>query len=154
MAVWAMRSVLAVGAASYRQDDIYIVGESKEYLKSLISPIRTFLKDRLRLELCEEKTHLVAARHGVEFLGAFVKPFRTYVAARTLRRIRKQLSLMRKRTTGNHMQSVVNSLLGTLSHYESYALRKVMLARTTLPELGRLSSDGLRFYPDGEEWWR
>lgn len=80
--------------------EIVYVGFPVDRLLERIGPIRAFLRDRLRLDLSERKTRICDARHGVEFLGAFVKPFRTYVSARSLRRIRAHLSI-RVRWNGN-----------------------------------------------------
>ena len=133
-------------------DDLFIVGESKEYVKSLIEPIRGFLRERLHLELSESKTQICNAWQGVEFLGAFIKPFRTYVAAHSLRRIRNHIHAISPRLCMARSQAMVNSSLGVLSHYDSYLIRKVMIAKSRLPNLGRISSDELRFYPDAYDW--
>ena len=133
-------------------DDLYVVGESKEYVKSLIEPIRKFLREELGLELSENKTHVYNARHGVEFLGAFIKPFRTYVASRSLRRIRKHLHDVSPRMTRARAQAVVNSSLGVLSHYDSYLVRKVLLEKGNLLRTGCVSQDRLRYYPSAFDW--
>ena len=133
-------------------DDVYIVGETKEELKALIGPIRAFLRERLGLELSDGKTRIVAVRHGVEFLGAFVKPFRTYASGRTLRRIRNHIHAIGPRMRRARAQAVVNSSLGVLSHYDSYCVRKVLVAKSRLGGLGRISEDGLRFYPNALDW--
>ncbi len=133
-------------------DDVVIVGESKEYVKSLVEPIRAFLRWKLQLELSENKTRVCNARHGVEFLGAFIKPHRTYVASHTLRRIRNYLHSISPRMSLRRAQAVVNSSLGVLSHYDSYLVREVMNYKSGLSEFGRFSDDGLRFYPDALSW--
>lgn len=120
--------------------------------KSLIEPIRTFLRKRLKLELSENKTRICDARHGVEFLGAFIKPFRTYVSSRSFRRIRNHLHAVTPRMRSQRAQAVVNSSLGVLSHYDSYCVRKVLFEKSRLPEIGRVSKDGLRFYPNALDW--
>ena len=121
-------------------------------VKSLIEPIRAFLRKKLHLKLSEGKTRVCNARHGVEFLGAFIKPYRTYVAAHSLRRIRNHLYSISPRMSMKRAQAVVNSSLGVLSHYDSYLVRKVMNSRSGLFEFGRFSDDGLRFYPDALSW--
>ena len=133
-------------------DDVFIVAETKDELKALIGPIRSFLRERLRLELSERKTRISAVRHGVEFLGAFVKPFRTYVSGRTLQRIRRHVNSVTARMRPARAQAIVNSSLGVLSHYESFCVRRVLVAKSRLGELGRVSEDGLRFYPDALDW--
>ena len=129
-----------------------IVGENKEYVKSLIEPIRVFLREKLHLVLSENKTRVCNARHGVEFLGAFIKPYRTYVASHSLRRIRNHLHAISPRMSMKRAQAVVNSSLGVLSHYDSYFVRKVMDYKSGLSEFGQFSNDGLRFYPDALSW--
>lgn len=133
-------------------DDMFIVGESKEYLKSLIVPIRAFLKEKLRLELSENKTRIAVAQHGVEFLGAFVKPLRTYVSSRSLRRIRQHIRAVSPRMNASRAQAIINSSLGVLAHYDSFRIRKVLLGKSRLDEFGQISEDGLRFYPDALDW--
>ena len=53
---------------------------------------------------------------------------------------------------GRRAQSVVNSSLGVLSHYDSYCVRRVLVAKSRIGELGRVSEDGLRFYPNALDW--
>ena len=49
-------------------------------------------------------------------------------------------------------QAIANSLLGVLSHYDSYRMRKALVAKSRLPDFGRISDDVLRFYPDALDW--
>jgi len=133
-------------------DDMFIVGESKEYVKSLIEPIRAFLRERLHLELSENKTRVCDARYGVEFLGAFIKPFRTYVSSRSLRRIRGHLHSITPRMNRDRAQAVVNSSLGVLSHYDSYNVRTALSAKCRFSRVGTISEDGLRFCPSPLDW--
>ena len=109
-------------------------------------------REKLHLELSENKTHVCSARQGVEFLGAFIKPHRTYVAAHTFRRIRNHIHSISPRMSLKRAQAVVNCSLGVLSHYDSYLVREVMNYKSGLCEFGRFSDDGLRFYPDALSW--
>lgn len=129
-------------------DDAFVVASSKDELYGLVPYVRKFLRDELELELNEDKVRVVDAYKGVEFLGAFIKPYRTYVASHTLRRIRNHLHAISPRMSMKRAQSVVNSSLGDLSHYDSYFVREVMNYKSGLSEFGRFSNDGLRFYPD------
>ena len=149
---WNLNFKLKVKHYGRYVDDLFIVGESKEYVKSMIEPIRRFLSERLKLELSESKTQVCNARHGVEFLGAFIKPFRTYAASRTLRRIRSHVNRVSPRMNIKRAQAVVNSSLGVLSHYDSYCVRRVTLAKSLLTRWGRISEDGLRYYPNILDW--
>ena len=129
-------------------DDMVIVGESKEYVKSLIEPIRAFLREKLQLELSENKTRVCNARHGVEFLGAFIKPYRTYPATRTLRRMRGRLKSLDWSERPRRIQARVNSMLGVFSHYDCWHVRKVLAWEGRLREFGEMTDDCLKFYPD------
>ena len=129
-------------------DDMVIVGESKEYVKSLIEPIRAFLRDELELELNEDKVRVVDAYRGVEFLGAFIKPYRTYPATQTLRRMRGRLKSLDWSERPKRIQARVNSMLGVLSHYDCWHVRKVLAWEGCLREFGEVTDDCLRFYPD------
>ena len=46
------------------------------------------------------------------------------------------------------LQARVNSMLGVLSHYDCYQMRKVLVNQGRLCELGEVAGDCLRFYPD------
>ncbi len=130
-------------------DDCYVVAESKEWLRSLVPQVEEFLREMLHLTLNENKTSVTDVRLGVEFLGAFVKPFRTYVANGTLRRIRRKL---RTNVYADYasLGASVNSFLGVLSHCRSYRIRRVLFGYTSgLNAYGRFGRDWLTFRPCG-----
>lgn len=119
-------------------DDFYVVSADREWLHSLISKVRLFLRERLGLELHEGKLRIDNVRLGVEFLGAFLKPWRNYVSAATLCRMKQKIRTLAA-TARHHaisigdntlMQSMalrlrasLNSFCGVLCHYRSYHLR-------------------------------
>ena len=130
-------------------DDAYIVADSRSYLKSLLPPITEFLRRELRMELNNSKTHIRDVRRGVEFLGAYIMPFRTYVSSSSVKRIKKKLYTLPKEDAKS-TRSSVNSLLGVLSHYDSYNLRRVLFGyRSRLNAYGRFSRDWLTYIPYG-----
>ena len=63
-------------------DDFVIVHKNKEFLKKLKKTSENFLKQTLELEVHPKKVHLQHYSHGVQFLGAFIKPNRVYVTKR------------------------------------------------------------------------
>ncbi len=78
-------------------------------------------------------------------LGAYIKPFRTYVSASSLRRIKKGVFSQRW-TDASKMRASVNSWLGVLSHYDSYCLRRTLFGyKSGVSSCGKFSSDWLRF---------
>ena len=64
-------------------DDIVIVHPDKEYLKSIIPFIDNYLESELYLKIHPKKIYLQYFGKGVRFLGACIKPYRTYVGSRT-----------------------------------------------------------------------
>lgn len=106
-------------------DDAYIVSDDKSYLQQLIPQITGFLKKELGLQIHPFKTRIYNAYHGVEFLGAFVKPFRTYISSSSLKRIKRKIQCCRL-SDKRKIQSSINSFLGVFSHYDSYCLRRLL----------------------------
>ena len=129
-------------------DDAYVVASSKEELWSIVPKAREFLRDELELELNEAKVRVIDARRGVEFLGAYVKPYRTYPANKALRRMRGRLKSLDWSEGPDKTQARVNSMLGVLSHYDCWHVRKVLAWEARLREHGRVTDDCLRFEPD------
>ena len=85
--------------------------------------VKVFLKDELGLDLHSGKLHVADVRNGVEFLGAFVKPYRDYVSNKTLERIRMKMQEVDLSNT-EMVNRTVNSYLGILSHTASFNLRR------------------------------
>lgn len=129
-------------------DDAYVVATSKDELYAIVPRVRNFLKDALELELNEDKVRVFNAYNGVEFLGAYIKTYRTYPSIRSLRRMRGRLKSLDWSERPSRIQSRVNSMLGVLSHYNCYQMRKVMVYESGLRELGHVTDDCLKFYPD------
>lgn len=128
-------------------DDAYVVVSYKEELYDIVPKVRTFLSDALELELNEKKVRVVDAYKGVEFLGAYIKPYRIYPSTKTLRRMRGRLKSLDWKERPSRTQARVNSLLGVLSHYDCYQMRKVLVYESKLRKHGNVSEDCLKFYP-------
>lgn len=108
-------------------DDFYVVSTDKEWLESLIPKVRDFLKERLGLTLHEGKTRIIDVRIGVEFLGAFVLPYRIYINRDTLMRMDRKLFALESGGDWEHIANSLNSYCGILSHWQNYNTRKEML---------------------------
>ncbi len=121
-------------------DDAYIVSRDKEWLMSLVPQIRDFLKDRLHLDLHMGKTQVLNVRRGVEFLGAFVKPYRTYISNESLHRMMKQVAGIHTRNEETVMRAV-NSWLGVLSHYDSFNIKSELFVNTRFLAIGTFDRD-------------
>lgn len=135
-------------------DDAFIVAESREHLKSLLPIISAFLESNLGLKLNPDKTRIYDASQGVEFLGAYIRPFRTYISNSSLMRIKRKIRLLPKESAVK-TQSSANSLLGVMSHYDCYRIRRVLFGyRSGMNAYGRFSRDWLKFTPYGKSYGR
>ena len=106
-------------------DDAYVVSTDKQWLLSLVPDVQRFLSERLGLSLHMGKLTVTDIRHGVEFLGAFVKPYRTYASNDCLRRMERNIRNMSTKDDDAVYRSV-NSFLGVLSHHKTYRIRRAM----------------------------
>lgn len=128
-------------------DDAYIVSGSREHLLSLVEAINVFLATNLGLSLQKSKTKIINAYQGVEFLGAYIRAYRSYISSSSLRRKTKKLHVMHV-SDANTLCSSVNSFLGVMSHYRSYCLRKVIFANNPILTFnGGFSNDVLKYTP-------
>ncbi len=128
-------------------DDAYIVSDSCERLKSMIPKIDGFLKENLGLSLHPDKVRIYDAYQGIAFLGAYLKPFRSYVSSATLRRIKLNMRMYRFFSV-KRLASALNSSLGVMSHYDSFCLRRVLLGKQAwLKNIGAFCKDWLVFVP-------
>lgn len=117
-------------------DDFVIVHEDKERLKQAIGEIKTFLAKDLDLELHPLKVYLQHYNKGVNFLGATIKPHRTYVSKRTKSNFIKSVHYWNHRLSAvenpsleelKNMRACINSYLGLMQHHRSYNIRKKIL---------------------------
>ena len=106
-------------------DDFFIISDSKKFLHTIIPKIETFLKEELHLDINRGKTIISEVKQGVEFLGAFIKPNRTYISNQSYRRIRQKLFDIDNGTieAENPVQTI-NSYLGIFVHTKSLTLRQ------------------------------
>ena len=117
-------------------DDFFLVHEDREFLKSLVSPIREFLRVELGLTLHPKKIYLQQYGKGVKFLGTVIMPRRIYVASRTKGNFYNAIQAQ-NRVSEDHKPngedrssflSSMNSYLGIMRHYNSYRLRTSMVS--------------------------
>lgn len=129
--------VSLVGEGHYGRyvDDAYVVGRSKAELRRLIPLAESFLKKELGLSLSRNKIAIYSAYRGVEFLGAYLKPFRRYVSNSCLSRMEGKMASWVLHSPVHPVQSI-NSFLGITSHYRAYNIRLRWLAGPLRPFLG------------------
>ena len=121
-------------------DDSSTISSERQRLTDAIPVMRDFLKDELCLDMHMGKTQIIDVRYGVEFLGAFIKPYRTYICNRSLSRIRQEAADVMHMGRGQAFRTV-NSLLGVMSHYSSYNLRREIFTQQHILRYGTFDRD-------------
>ena len=122
-------------------DDCLLVHHSRAFLKRLISGMRKYLLDNLKLTLHPRKIYLQPCCNGVKFLGCFIKPSHIVINHRTLTNFKKAL-FTHNRLVIDHRPdkdeqsafiSSVNSYLGILRHYKTYRQRRHIMKNHISP---------------------
>ncbi|MCX6825534.1 MAG: RNA-directed DNA polymerase [candidate division SR1 bacterium] len=136
-------------------DDFIFIDTDKQKLLSVITKIKDFLSDKLHLTLHPKKIYFQQYSKGVQFLGAYIKPHRTYIRKRTIGNFYKRIQIVNKSLCLRHLpsqreknlssfckggeprsgggfdkeliQSVINSYLGILNHYKTFKIRKKVI---------------------------
>lgn len=98
-----------------------------EWFVSLVPIIAEYLSSRLDLSIHEGKTMVCDIEKGVEYLGAFLLPYRTYLSRATLERIDRKLFALEAEGRSDHVGNALNSYCGVLSHWDNYDVRQTML---------------------------
>ena len=100
----------------------------------------SFLKEELGLDLHMGKLHIVDVNIGVEFLGAFVRKFRTYVSRASLGR---SVTSIINIDTGDKSKlwRSINSFVGMMAHYTSYYVRCRVFLRNDFLSLATFDKD-------------
>ncbi|HMS91570.1 MAG TPA: RNA-directed DNA polymerase [Candidatus Absconditabacterales bacterium] len=149
-------------------DDFVIIDTDKQKLLSAVSKIKDYLTDKLHLTLHPKKIYFQYYFKGVQFLGAYIKSYRTYIRKRTIGNFYKKIQEVNKSEIFDKelTQSIVNSYLGILAHYKTYKIRKKVLGNFTnrfwsqfhfkksytkaIPNIRKLKSSEVRnLYPTG-----
>lgn len=121
-------------------DDAYVVSTDKAWLLSLVPDVQRFLSERLELSLHMGKLIVTDIKYGVEFLGAFVKPYRTYASNDCLRRMERNIRNMSTKDNDAVYRSV-NSFLGVLSHHKTYRIRRRLFLRGKFLKISTFNRD-------------
>lgn len=87
-------------------------------------------------------------KQGIEFLGAFMKPYITYISNKTLKRIKYKLFKMQNDGIYSDTTFSINSYLGILKHYSTFKLRKELFKKITkLYKFGVFNKNYTKFIP-------
>ena len=107
-------------------DDAAVVSSDRKWLLSLVPKVSRLLQDELGLELHKGKLTISEVHRGVEFLGAYIKHYRTYISRHAVRRMKQKISMTEHDKPLKLIRSV-NSYLGIARHASSYRLRRQLL---------------------------
>lgn len=116
-------------------DDFVILAEDQEFLTSRIPQIRSFLWERLKLELHPTKVAMRKLRYGIDFLGYVVLPHYIVLRTKTKRRILKKVAEMQKQLQRGEIreeffQQSLASYFGLLTHCRGFKVKFQLLKRT------------------------
>jgi len=108
-------------------DDFVILSGDKKRLENIIFPIKTFLKEKLRLDLHPDKIYLKTLASGVDFLGTINffdhRILRTKTKRRIWRRIKEKKFLLREDLLlEESFNQTLQSYLGILKHCRGYGI--------------------------------
>ena len=118
-------------------DDFYVVSADKEFLLEVAERVKEMLQVRLHLEINDGKTKVLSIWHGVDFLGAYVKPYRQYASRQMVMRMREKLRLLPK-YDAQHVQASLQSYEGLLSHGKNFLLWQKLLTITYTKTVSRV----------------
>jgi hypothetical protein len=124
---WVKRIILCHYYGRY-VDDSAMVDACREWLLEQVPKVREFLADELGLQLHMGKLHVREVSQGVEFLGAFVKPYRDYVSNKTLERMTKKIQEIDLRNEEKAVRTI-DSYLGILSHTASRCITQDLMSK-------------------------
>lgn len=111
-------------------DDFYMVDKDKKKILAAFPLIRESLR-RYGLTLHPKKFYIQHYTKGVRFTGVTVKPRRRY----TIRRTARSLEDAVRKLDGcdidelQHIVCSINSYLGAMIHYNTYAIRRYVLSK-------------------------
>jgi hypothetical protein len=109
-------------------DDSVQIDPDREWLTQQVPQEREFLADELGLQLHMGKLHIHEIHSGIEFLGAFVKPYRDYVSNKTLERMTKKIQEIDLRNE-EKARLTMDSYLGILSHTASRCITQDLMSK-------------------------
>ena len=111
---WFMKQTLGVRRYIRYCDDFVVVSHDKQYLESLIEPIRIFLGIVLKLELHPHKVTVCSWEQGIDFLGSVFRPHAITLRTKTKRRMVARVT-----------QRNLSSYMGICAHADAYRLGQV-----------------------------
>jgi len=112
-------------------DDFFIIHQNKEFLIVLLAEIKDYLSSNDKLIIHPKKIYLQHYSKGFLFLGAYIKPHRTYIGTKTKTKFKSLIFeytnyFERKKVNIQTIQKFrdsVNSYLGIMKHHKTFTLK-------------------------------
>ena len=109
-------------------DDFYVVSSDFQELCRISDTIKRFLHGELHLVLHEGKTIVRDIKKGIEFLGAFLLPYRIYIRRTSVLRMAEKISNMDFNEDPIRYNRAMDSFCGIMSHWNNFRLRKWVMS--------------------------
>ncbi len=109
-------------------DDFILIG-NKEDLLNILHTLQSWLWNSLLVKLHPDKIYLQHYTKGVAFIGAVIKPNRTYINNRTIGNcitLIKHYNKLNNEEIENNIEQFAqryNAYMGFMAHHKSYAIR-------------------------------
>lgn len=100
-------------------DDFAILSDDKKYLEELLPQMQTFLIEKLKLRLHENKVYIKTYGTGVDFLGWIHFPYHRQIRTTTKKKIIRKLQ-------GYPKPQTKSSYRGLLMHGDTYNVQKMV----------------------------
>ncbi|MBO6180164.1 RNA-directed DNA polymerase [bacterium] len=111
-------------------DDFVILDENPKKLNAIHKDLTRFLKEKLDLELHDNKKSINKVVRGVDFVGFVNKPNRIFIRQKTIKKIFKRIRVYKESSDWYNKEKMdsfirsMNSYLGLLRNVSGYNLRK------------------------------
>lgn len=136
-----IRTELKIPYYTRYMDDFVLIHPDKEYLRECRRRLEVFLKEKLRLEM-NEKTQIIPAKNGVDYLGfhsyitetgKVIRKIRRNSKSKMNRKIKKFNKLYQEdKISYEQIRQSTASWLGHAKHGNTYNLRKSMMKKLRL----------------------
>ena len=142
-------AVKTLGFPAYARyvDDFILFNNSKEKIIGARAKIKTFLSKRLKLTLHPYKQTIQPTKHGIPFVGYFIKPDVVYCRRNVVKTLKNRIYRLNKNFAEHSTlplfikdfldaaQASLNSYYGHLSKAQTFRLRKHLFENHLSPEL-------------------
>lgn len=126
-----------LGAKGYGRyvDDFVVFADTKEDIRRYRDQINTFLSTQLHLTLHPRKVQIQPTRHGIPFVGYFIKPWGVTVRRNVVKTVKKRMYAWNKQQNLPQMVASLNSYYGHFGKAKTAHLRKHLIEHHMSPEL-------------------